>query len=107
MAAILDDPRHLRDGLQDHDEATMNEWKHMPDAPHDRAVLLYLPGVWVKMDVDGGAIRKGHPLEVGHGRVVGWWDETITAWVTGFHPNEHLHKVYPSLWAELPAGPDL
>jgi len=77
-------------------------WKNMPIAPRDRAILLFLPAVHHTPDPN----RPGHPLDVAHGRCVGWWDEELQHWVTGFHPNHgHLHKVYPSLWTDLTPEP--
>lgn len=73
----------------------------LDDAGKPVAVLLYLPGAWRKTDA------HGIPTDVGHGRVVGWWDDKLESWVTALHPNADVQKVYPSLWTELPDGPDL
>lgn len=64
-------------------------------------ILLYLPSVVHKLD-EGGRVT-----DVGHGRCVGWWSDHQESWVTALHPTDQVRAVYPSLWTELPAGPDL
>lgn len=77
--------------------------KKLDDAGKPVPVLLYLPGVWHKTDEETKL-----PIAVAHGRVVGWWDAKLESWVTALSPNHaQPHKVYPSLWLELPDGPDV
>jgi hypothetical protein len=83
-------------------------WKALDTAPRPDAdgkpvsVLLFVPGAWSKSD------ETGRPIAVAHSRVVGWWDEKMQSWVMGIHPNgAFIQKVYPSLWTELVADPEL
>lgn len=74
--------------------------KTLDQAPHGKAVLLYLPGVYYKTTADG------KPSNVSHGWAVGWWSEAEKSWVVGLHPEKgHTAKVHPSGWTELPDPP--
>lgn len=83
-------------------------WKPLDSAPrrdeegNPVPVLLFLPSLPTAHKEDG------RPEAVFHARVVGWWDDQWQAWVTGIHPHgATVMAVFPSLWAELLAEPEL
>ena len=64
-------------------------WPGMDSAPKDKQVMLYCPGI----SPDTGGV------------LMGGWNARLGIWVLLPYGTAQFTTLYPSRWADIPAGP--